>query len=159
MADVKVERVVAPSVTSRLNSIHKDLQWQEEKGCRSKIPKQIVLDKNLCLMVNSLKMKDGPPVIVLGPIGQLEGAPVDEAVAAGEGGHHLERKDYCRLSSCPKRSSESINLSIKIMGDYRLVHYHLEKKDYRSLSTCQLVHKDNWRLAPCPQRFYTCILN
>ena len=110
-------------------------------------------------MVNSLKMKDGPPVIVLGPLGQLEGAPVDEAVVAGKGGHHLERKDYCRLSSCPERSSESINLSIKIMGDYRLVHYHLEKKDYRRLSTCQMVHKDYWRLAPCPQRFYTCIVN
>ena len=62
---------------------------------------QIVLDKNLCLMVNSLKMKDGPPVIVLGPLGKLEGAPVDEAVVAGEGGHHLEQKDYCRLSPCP----------------------------------------------------------
>ena len=42
-------------------------------------------------------MKDGPPVIVLGPLGQLERAPVDEAVVMGEGGHHLERKDYCRL--------------------------------------------------------------
>jgi len=39
-------------------------------------------------MVNSLKMKDGPPVLVLGPLWKLEGAPVDEAVVAGEGGHH-----------------------------------------------------------------------
>ena len=98
MADVKVERVVAPSVSSSLNSIHKDLQWQEEKGCGSEIPMQIVLDKNLCLMVNSLKMKDGPHVGVLGPLGKLEGAPVDESVVVGEGGHHLERRDGCRLS-------------------------------------------------------------
>ena len=66
-------------------------------------------------MVNSLKMKDGPHVVVLGPLGKLEDAPVDEAVVVGEGGHHLEQK---------------LNLSRKIICNYQYVH------NYRILSPC-----------------------
>ena len=96
-------------------------------------------------MVNSLKMKDGPHVIVLSPLGKLEGAPVDEAVVAGEGGHHLESKHLIL---------QIITLSIKVIREYQLVHkdhfgivhYHLEKKDYPRLSIFQLVHKDHRRL-------------
>ena len=86
-----------------------------KKGCRSKIPKQIVLDKNLCLMVNSLKMKDGPHVVVLGPLGKLEGSPVDKAVVVGEGGHHLEQK----LNLSLERLYAIISMSIIIE------YYHL----------------------------------